>query len=158
MNRQGLLAFVQAVHCRLIHLQGCRVKQNIHNHSLGATHLNSVCPVVLRELVFTVERVYSVGMRVDNKDIDIIVETIKEKVADAAVYLFGSRADDAKRGGDIDLFLNTSRAVSLSEKISLLTQLERKGINRKVDLIIQTPEHKQDIIYQEVQQKGIRLC
>ena len=97
-------------------------------------------------------------MRVEKKDIDIIVNTIKASIADAAVFLFGSRVDDSKRGGDIDIFLTTSQTVSLPEKISLLTQFERQGIYRKIDLIIQSPDNKHDTLYHEVKQTGIRLC
>jgi len=50
----------------------------------------------------------SLAMRLSNDS----MLTIKQAVTlifgkDAKVYLFGSRADDAKKGGDIDLYIET---------------------------------------------------
>ncbi len=97
-------------------------------------------------------------MRITRKDQDIITSVIKHSIADASVYLFGSRVDDNRKGGDIDIFLDTSESVNMMKKLSILRQFEKEGIQRKVDLIIQTPEHRKTVIFQEVQQKGIRLC
>ena len=58
------------------------------------------------------------------------------------LFCFGSRVDDEKRGGDIDLFVKTKKYFSLKGKLTILTQLERKGITRKVDLLIQNPSTK----------------
>lgn len=97
-------------------------------------------------------------MRLNHKEQKIIISTIKDMFADAELYLFGSRADDNQRGGDIDLFLTASKHISLSEKINLLTRFERRGIERKVDLIIQDPDQRKPTLFNEVLQKGIRLC
>lgn len=97
-------------------------------------------------------------MRIEKEQLDFIENTLKNRFSDAVIYLFGSRADDTKRGGDIDLFLITNQKNSLRDKIHLLTQLESGGIQRKIDLIIQSPDHPQDKLYEEVLRKGIRLC
>ncbi|MDC7242225.1 MAG: nucleotidyltransferase domain-containing protein [Spirochaetales bacterium] len=97
-------------------------------------------------------------MRLTPEDRETIVSTIRESISDASLFLFGSRCDDKLKGGDIDLFLTTSRHLDLSDKISLLTKLERAGIQRKVDLIIQSPGHPQEKIRKEVEKKGICLC
>jgi predicted nucleotidyltransferase len=97
-------------------------------------------------------------VRLSQHDTAIILSTIKNRIPDAEVFLFGSRADDNRKGGDIDIFLNTSNTVTVSEKMKLLVQLERKGIQRRVDLIIQTPEKQKPTLYHEVITKGIRLC
>ncbi len=96
--------------------------------------------------------------RVERKRVLSSQPTRTAGISDAVIYLFGSRADDNRRGGDIDLFITTSQHISLREKIDLLTRLERHGIERKVDLIIQKPEQKHETIYNEVLQKGVRLC
>ena len=97
-------------------------------------------------------------MRIDKQQINLIIQTLKSQISDAVVYLFGSRVDDTKRGGNIDIFLVTNQEVLLKDKISLLAKLETSGIQRKVDLVIKTPANPQEILYKEVLQKGIRLC
>ena len=42
-------------------------------------------------------------MRITKFEKDTIVEAVKSVDPDARVWLFGSRADDSKKGGDIDI-------------------------------------------------------
>ncbi len=48
-------------------------------------------------------------MRLSSSEITAIRDTIRTLDPDARIYLFGSRADDAKRGGDIDLLIFSDR-------------------------------------------------
>ncbi len=58
-------------------------------------------------------------MRLDQKEKTALQHAL-EKI-DAEVYLFGSRVDDTKRGGDIDLLVltdtNTTNKLRLSQEI-----------------------------------------
>ena len=58
--------------------------------------------------------------------------------ADAIVRLFGSRADNARRGGDIDLHVEVSQPPrDWRTKYSFLTRIEdRTGDERKIDLVL----------------------
>jgi predicted nucleotidyltransferase len=56
-------------------------------------------------------------MRLAPNEHEMIRAAIHQQDALAAVYLFGSRADDRARGGDIDLLV-------LSQKINLLMKLD----------------------------------
>ena len=53
----------------------------------------------------------------------------------AEVYLFGSRADDTRRGGDIDLLIFSKR-IGLRERLRLQSALEDALGLRKIDLVI----------------------
>jgi len=70
-------------------------------------------------------------MRLDERE--IIKKVIKQKLGDVKIYLFGSRADDKRRGGDIDIYID--KKLSLSEKLDILAEFTLNGIERKVDLI-----------------------
>lgn len=52
------------------------------------------------------------------------------------IYLFGSRTDDGKRGGDIDLYLKTENKENLTQKkIRFLAKLKREIGEQKIDVV-----------------------
>ena len=68
---------------------------------------------------------------------------------DAAVWLFGSRVDDAKKGGDIDLLVRPAPIAAdqpFAKKIRMLTLLERLLGERKIDLVIEQPNDSRPIV------------
>jgi len=77
----------------------------------------------------------------------------------ARVWLFGSRVDDNKRGGDIDLLIQPegiSAREILLRKIRFLTKLEQLLGERRVDVVIETPDDQRPIV-RIAHEKGIRL-
>jgi len=73
-------------------------------------------------------------MRISKNEIEIIKNSILSKDKNTKVFLFGSRTDDSKRGGDIDILI-------LSDKISLADV-----IDIKVDIFNHMEEQKIDIV------------
>lgn len=72
------------------------------------------------------------------------------------IYLFGSRTDDSKRGGDIDLFIIPTEKNDLYEKkIKFLVQLDISIGEQKIDLIISKDRSR--IIEQGALNTGIQL-
>lgn len=53
----------------------------------------------------------------------------------ANVYLFGSRRDDSARGGDVDLYVETSEVLDYLPRAELATALEAE-IGLPVDLVV----------------------
>ena len=96
-------------------------------------------------------------MRLSADEIKIIKGTILKTVSDAKIMLFGSRVYDDKKGGDIDLFVDTDKEISLREQIGILTQMELQGIGRKVDLIVRTPLSREQKIFQTIAKEGVVL-
>ena len=75
-------------------------------------------------------------MRLHQNEIDTIDKVIAEIFGDAQVYLFGSRLDDTKKGGDIDLFIISSETNNLVEKkIKSIARLQRI-LNKPVDILL----------------------
>jgi len=89
--------------------------------------------------------------------VKIIKKVIKSYVADAEVMLFGSRIDDRKKGGDIDLLVKSDIDIPLSKKIKILTKLEMDGIERKVDMLLLTPNTANQSIIKTALKEGIKL-
>jgi predicted nucleotidyltransferase len=78
---------------------------------------------------------------------------------DVEVWLFGSRVDDSKKGGDIDLLVQpgmTAKDQIFSRKIRFLTQLERRLGERKIDVVIETPNDTRPIV-EIAHATGIRI-
>lgn len=58
------------------------------------------------------------------------------------VWLFGSRVDDTKKGGDIDLLVRPAPMAAdqlFIKKVKMLTLLERLLGERKIDLVTELP-------------------
>jgi predicted nucleotidyltransferase len=78
---------------------------------------------------------------------------------DTAVWLFGSRVDDAKKGGDIDLLVRpapTAADQPFAKKVRMLTLLERLLGERKIDLVIEQPHDPRPIV-QVAHTTGIQI-
>ena len=71
------------------------------------------------------------------------------------IFLFGSRADDEKRGGDIDIFFESSKELGLKTKLSLEYKLTTL-CDTKVDLLVKTPGQEEAAIF-DIARKGIAL-
>ena len=74
------------------------------------------------------------------------------------IYLFGSRVDDSKKGGDIDLFIETTEKIDMTTEISFLRAIYKNITSRKIDLLIKTPYRQDKPIYHTAVNEGIRLC
>jgi predicted nucleotidyltransferase len=65
--------------------------------------------------------------------------------SDAQVRLFGSRTDDSRRGGDIDLLISTPEPdiqVLMRAEIALLTKLREQLGDQKIDVLLDYPSRK----------------
>ncbi|MFA6144573.1 MAG: nucleotidyltransferase domain-containing protein [Sulfurimonas sp.] len=96
-------------------------------------------------------------MRLSHQEIAIIKSTISNVLIDSKIILFGSRVYDDKRGGDIDLLIQTNQNVDIQRQIKILAEMEVKGIERKVDLLFQTPFTKEQSIFKTALKEGIVL-
>ncbi|RLA08693.1 MAG: nucleotidyltransferase domain-containing protein [Gammaproteobacteria bacterium] len=95
-------------------------------------------------------------MRLSKQDINIIKNTILDNINDGKITLFGSRADDNRKGGDIDLMVETNKNISFATELNILTKLELNGIERKVDLLLKAPNSTPHNIYKKAK-KGVLL-
>ena len=85
-----------------------------------------------------------------------IKAALRDTFGAAPVYLFGSRADDGKRGGDIDLAVATSMAAAefRSKKIKFIANMIRNGWELKIDLV-QFSDETDALLKSEIRATGI---
>jgi len=95
-------------------------------------------------------------MRLTKYEINSIKKAFKETFGEGKIFLFGSRVDDTKRGGDIDLYIESKQKENLlDKKIDFLVSLKQKIGDQKIDVIIS--KDKSRLIEQEAIKKGIKL-
>ena len=95
-------------------------------------------------------------MRLQKQEIHTILQVARniygEKVK---VYLFGSRLDNTKRGGDIDRLIRTDEEKKgVLARIRMIAQLKFLLGDQKIDII---GDHEDSIVAQEALRKGVLL-
>lgn len=100
-------------------------------------------------------------MRLSSSQIEAIKQETKHFFgAQAEVWLFGSRVDDTRRGGDVDLFVRaaTGDAEQLAAaRFAFLARIKRRIGDRKIDLVLQREGDEVLPIHDPVRQQGVRL-
>lgn len=95
-------------------------------------------------------------MRLTNAQIDTICNTTSQNFGEGTlIWLFGSRLDDSKRGGDVDLYVETMKRNTLMTELRCKIELE-DSLDLPVDLIVKEPG-KDKPIYNLAKTQGIRL-
>lgn len=74
-------------------------------------------------------------MRLSEHEKNAILQAVHQKDPGAKVYIFGSRADDNARGGDIDILIFTEK-LTFSDKIDIKLELYKRIGEQKIDIVI----------------------
>jgi len=97
-------------------------------------------------------------MRINLEDSTVIRQFVVNSFGPTAlVWLFGSRVNDSCRGGDIDLYVEVDKPVSIEQKLRLLSKLQRSIGLRKIDLVVNDCHGDIRSIYNTAKKEGIRL-
>jgi len=77
-------------------------------------------------------------MRLNEKYSTTIKEAAKKYFGlNTTVYLFGSRVDDSKKGGDIDLYIEPEvNDDLLKKKLKMLAELHKILGEQKIDIVV----------------------
>ncbi len=96
-------------------------------------------------------------MRLSERIKNIICENIKKNFGDVNLFLFGSRVNDTKKGGDIDLAveINISKEIFREKKIKFISSMIRSGFDLKIDLV----QYKKNnsLLSNEIEKNSIRI-
>lgn len=93
-------------------------------------------------------------MRLTPEEQRLIRAAVAAQDPEAQVWLFGSRADDAKRGGDIDLLV-FSRTLGEREKGDIWWELQERLGEQKIDIVV--ARDQSDPFVRMVLEKAVRL-
>jgi predicted nucleotidyltransferase len=93
-------------------------------------------------------------VRLNDAEIETIKNLTKEIFGECKVYIFGSRTDLNKKGGDIDIFIVPEDGNNLFEKkIRLASKLENI-LGKPVDIIVSRDKNRE---IEKEALKGVRL-
>ena len=95
-------------------------------------------------------------MRISESEKNAIVEAIKKNDPAGRVWLFGSRTDDAKKGGDIDIAVLSDR-INNDAMLKITVRrciLERIG-EQRIDIV--TSSDGKEAFFRLAVQEGIEL-
>ena len=101
-------------------------------------------------------------MRLSKSQMDTIRASAERNFgADARVWLFGSRVDEQRVGGDIDLYVEPEiqdPAELVEAKLNFLMELHKKLGEQKIDVVIRRTAFKEEFpIYRVARETGVRL-
>ncbi|MCK9386962.1 MAG: nucleotidyltransferase domain-containing protein [Sulfuritalea sp.] len=95
-------------------------------------------------------------MRVPQQELQLAVQLIRKHLGSSSdVWLFGSRVDDGKKGGDIDLYVETDKsqlALPLARARGELADV----LGRHVDLVVNNHTCNEPI-FDIAKAQGVRL-
>jgi predicted nucleotidyltransferase len=99
-------------------------------------------------------------MRLTSEQVSAIRQCVTQLATPSArVWLFGSRVNDAARGGDVDLMIALDEPVNepalLAAQVS--TRVSRYLLGRKVDVLIQAPNLQHLPIHTLAMAEGLLL-
>lgn len=99
-------------------------------------------------------------MRLSDTDRRLLDRTLRETLGvDCEILVFGSRLDDAARGGDVDLLVQAAEPVARKAWTAALlaARAERVLSGRRVDVLLIDPESRLEPIHQSALAQGIPL-
>ena len=98
-----------------------------------------------------------INMRLSDESAHSICSLVQQICGKSEVWLFGSRVDDRKRGGDIDLYIETGREIPMMDRLRLMSKLQRAIGLRKIDVVIRMPNSVVRPIFHTAKDTGVRL-
>ncbi len=99
-------------------------------------------------------------MRLSSHTRHIIRDTVREIFGpDARAVVFGSRADDSARGGDIDLLVNCEQPVAdrSHKELQLVARLQMRLGEQPIDVLVHDPETELLPVHQQALRTGVAV-
>jgi len=96
-------------------------------------------------------------MRLGNRLKQCIKKCALLSFGDVDIYLFGSRVDDKKKGGDIDLAIDmvVSNCQFRQYKIQFMSALIRSGFDLKIDVVPYRTDDK--LLRAEIEKSALKI-
>lgn len=103
---------------------------------------------------------HGLDMRITQDQARIIREQVGRNISpNTRVWLFGSRADDTQRGGDIDLFIEADHPLEdrIATACRIASNLQLQLGDQRIDILLVDPATVQQPIHRIAKETGILL-
>ena len=96
-------------------------------------------------------------MRLKQKLVQSIKNSIYASFGFVDIYLYGSRTDDNKRGGDIDIAIDAeiSKKEFRKSKVRFIMEMMKQNLDLKVDLV--KYRNTNSLLAEEIKSSAIKL-
>lgn len=99
-------------------------------------------------------------MRITQEQTRIIRDEVRRNIGDdARVWLFGSRVDDALRGGDIDLLIEAGQPLKdrVATACRVASELQLRLGDQRIDVLLIDPATTPQPIHRIARETGVAL-
>ena len=104
----------------------------------------------------------SENIRLSKPEITALLIAFKQYFGeDDSLWLFGSRADPSKKGGDIDLYIEAHHInadQALKNKIKFLIAVKDEIGEQKIDVVLKLDDYDDLPIYTIARETGVKLA
>jgi predicted nucleotidyltransferase len=84
-------------------------------------------------------------MRISKEEVELLRKILADLDSEAKLYLFGSRVNDEKKGGDIDILIVSKKITKMD-----LRKIKREFFNKfgeqKIDIVIDDGEYNNPFV------------
>ena len=95
-------------------------------------------------------------MRLSAKELKVIREEVRGLDPSAEIYLYGSRVNDAARGGDIDLMIVSDKLV-FRDILRLRARIRDRIGLQQLDLVVRRPQELIEPLATVARETGVQL-
>ncbi len=98
-------------------------------------------------------------MRLTKREVEALIQGARSSFGeDAKIWLFGSRVDDTKKGGDIDLYIETDKESGLvAAKLEMLGSIWSTFGEQKIDILVRSRSKKCSPMHEIAKSSGKEL-
>ena len=99
-------------------------------------------------------------MRLSENEVSVIKDAVARRFGPGTeVFLFGSRLDNSRRGGDIDLYVRTALDAEHATRAKLLamSDIQLRLGDQKIDMVVSPFVHEGDLVMQEIEREAVLL-
>ena len=98
-------------------------------------------------------------MRLSKDQVESLIRITHQSFgSDAKIWLFGSRVDDSKKGGDIDVYIETDKETGvIAAKLEMMCLLESAFGEQKIDVLVRRRNQEPSPMHEIAKSSGVEL-